>query len=280
MEAARILPVNVALPQTERALIIEPLDYANPYDFHRPHRHDYFELIFIKSGSGTQVIDTKAYAMKPGQFYAVYPGQVHLMNRGTATGLLIQFRKDIFRHIAPLHHNHLYFKEQAFNPDAEVFGHLYDIAQRMAHLMENGERSVFTTHKLYSYLQVIISSLPEMNMPQKLSGRDSLVMGFLSLLPENIVLRKKVNDYCHMLSCTPERLNDACKAALGKTALKLVHEELVLEISRLMLLNKLSLKEIAYELNFDGPANFSNFIKTQTGYTPSELQGSLLKIYN
>jgi AraC family transcriptional regulator, transcriptional activator of pobA len=280
MEAARILPANVALPATERALVIEQLDYANPYDFYKPHRHDYFELIFVKSGFGTQVIDTKSYAMKPGQFYAIYPGQVHLMNRGTARGLLIQFRKDIFRHIAPLHHNYLYFKEQAFNPSEEAFVHLYDIAHRMADLMENGENSVFTTHKLYSYLQVIISSIPEMNRPQKLSGRDSLVMSFLSLLHENIILRKKVNDYCYMLNCTPERLNDACKASLGKTALKLVHEELMLEICRLMLLNKLSLKEIAYELNFDGPANFSNFIKNQSGYTPSELQGSLLKIYN
>jgi AraC-like DNA-binding protein len=78
-----------------------------------------------------------------------------------------------------------------------------------------------------------------------------------------------------------DKLNFACKNSLGKTALKLIHEELVLEIRRLLLLNQLSLKEIAYELNFDSPANFSGFIKANTGLTPTELQASILKkVYN
>lgn len=280
MEATRILPANIPLPSSKKALVIEPLDYANPYDYHKPHRHDYFEIILVTGGTGQQLIDCKSYTMKPGQLYAIYPGQVHLMQRGTATGLLIQFSKEAFNHIAPLQHYLLYFKEQAFNPDATTFEHLHDLARRMAQLVESGENNVFTTHKLYSYLQVILFSLPENYHTKKHAGRDSLVLNFLSLLPQNIAMRKKVNDYCFMLSCTPERLNEGCKAALGKTALKLIHEELMLEICRLMLLNRHSLKEIAYDLNFDSPANFSNFIKAQCGHTPGSLQASLLEKYN
>jgi len=270
----------VPLPDPEKALIIEPLDYANPYDFHQAHRHDYFEIVLVQSGTGSQVIDTSAYNMCAGQFYAIYPGQVHLMNRGSANGLLIQFRKDIFRHIAPLHHYHLYFREQVFNLDGASFAHLYELTERMRQLMEGGETNAFTTHKIYSYLQVILLSLPEVHSAQQRLGKEDLVLQFLSLLPQHIALRKKVADYCVMMGCTPEKLNDACKAGLGKTSLKLIHEELMLEISRMMLLNKLSLKEICFELNFDSPANFSNFIKAHTGHTPSGLQASLLEIYN
>jgi AraC-like DNA-binding protein len=280
MNAAELSSAFVPLPDPGKALVIEPLDYANPYDFHKAHRHDYFEIILIKSGTGSQVIDTSAYSMSAGQLYAVYPGQVHLMNRGDATGLLIQFRKDIFRHLTPLHHYHLYFREQVFNLDAAAFSHLYDLTQRMAVLMQAGEANAFTMQKVYSYLQVILLSLPEVHSAQQRLGNEDIVVQFLSLLPQHIALRKKVSDYCALLGHSPEKLNEACKAGLGKTALKLIHEELMLEICRMMLLNNLSLKEICFELNFDSPANFSNFIKAHTGHTPSGLQASLLEIYN
>ncbi|KOS06814.1 hypothetical protein AM493_12855 [Flavobacterium akiainvivens] len=279
MNALHVLPAHIALPDAGKALLIEPLDYNNPYDYHKPHRHDYFEIILIKSGTGSQVIDCKSYTLGAGQFYAVYPGQVHLMNRGNAKGLLIQFRKDIFRHIAPLHHYHLYFKEQAFNLDGAVFNHLYDLTLHMAALMDGTENTAFVNQRLYSYLQVILLSLPQVHSAQRQLGRQDLVLNFLSLLPQHISQRKKVTDFCAILGCTADKLNDACKAGLGKTALKLIHEELMLEICRLMLLGTLSLKEIAYELNFDCPANFNNFIKAHSGYTPGGLQATLLEIY-
>jgi len=80
-----------------------------------------------------------------------------------------------------------------------------------------------------------------------------------------------------LLDCSRDKLNLACKTAFGKSALELIHEELLLEIRRLLVLGELSLKEIAFALNFDSQANFSIFIKTKTGLTPSGLQSSILK---
>jgi len=54
----------------------------------------------------------------------------------------------------------------------------------------------------------------------------------------------------------------------------------LLEIRRLLLLNELSLKEIAYELNFDTQGNFNAFVKAKTQMTPKELQKAVLEIYN
>jgi AraC family transcriptional activator of pobA len=39
----------VTLPHPNNFLIVEPLDYPNPYDFKTPHRHDYFEIVLIKT---------------------------------------------------------------------------------------------------------------------------------------------------------------------------------------------------------------------------------------
>ena len=36
---------------------VEDIRYNNPYDFTREHRHDYFEILFLKKGGGSQLID-------------------------------------------------------------------------------------------------------------------------------------------------------------------------------------------------------------------------------
>lgn len=271
----------VSLPHPGKLLIIEPLDYPNPYDFHQAHRHDYFEIILVKSGNGFQLIDFSPYNIKEGQLFTIYPGQVHLMERKTAQGMIIQFKKDIFEFIHPLKHSHLYFAEASFDLDKETFTHLYDMTESIWDLLQKEDLTPLSIHKAYSYLQIILITLIEKhcNNTVDIQGHQ-VVTQFLSLLPQNIKTKKKVSEYCDLMNCSSDKLNLACKNRLGKTALKLIHEELILEIRRLLLLNQLSLKEIAYELNFDSPANFSGFIKANTGLTPTELQLSILKIYN
>lgn len=270
----------VSLPHPNKLLIIEPLDYPNPYDFHHPHRHDYFEIILVKSGNGFQLIDFAPYNIQSGQLFTVYPGQVHLMERNTAQGMLIQFRKNIFEFIHPLKHSHLYFSQPAFNLDNETFAHLYDLTESIWQLLQQEELSPLSIHKAYSYLQIILITLTELHCTSADMHTPQVVTQFLSLLPQYVRSKKKVSEYCDLMGCSADKLNIACKSSLGKTALKLIHEEQILEIRRMLLLNQLSLKEIAYELNFDSPANFSGFIKANTGLTPTELQASILKIYN
>jgi AraC family transcriptional activator of pobA len=267
----------VSLPHPGKLLIIEPLDYPNPYDFHHPHRHEYFEIILVKSGMGKQFIDFKPYTMQQGQVFTVYPGQVHLMERGTAQGLLIQFRKDIFDFIYPLRHYHLYFPDPEFNLEEETFEGLYNFTENIIKLNQADFLSPLSIYKAYSYLQIILISLTEHYGGIKNLHDQHLIVQFLSLVTQHINSKKKVADYCDLLGCSPDKLTAACKNGIAKTPLKLIHEETILEIRRLMLLNQLSLKEIAFHMNFDSPANFSAFIKNSTGQTPSELHASVFK---
>lgn len=269
----------VALPHPSKLLVIESIDYPNPYDFQKPHRHDYFEIILIQKGKGMQYIDFKPYEMNKGQLFNVYPGQVHLMQRNTAQGLLIQFRKDVFECIRPLQHFHLYLSNPEFNPDSRTFEHLYDLTEKMAELLAMDNLSPMSIYKAYSYLQILLITLSELHGEETTTDNGHVVSQFLSLLSQNIYATRKVADYCEMLNCSHDKLNNACKNALGKTVLNLIHEELLLEIRRLFLVSTLSLKEIAFELNFDSQANFSIFIKTHTGKTPSELQSAVIKTY-
>ncbi len=271
--------VPVSLPHPNKLLIIEPLNYENPYDYHRAHRHDYFELIFVTAGTGKQQIDFTEYRMEAGQLFTIYPGQVHLMQRGDADGILIQFRKNIFEFITPLKHYRLYFPNSVFNLDSDTFTHLTDLVTRMYDLLQQDRLSQLSIYMAYSYLQIILITLSEKYTDNVLVQGSRTIIQFLTLLPQHIATHKKVSEYCAMLNCTSEKLNQECRATLGKNALELIHEELMLEIRRLLLLGDLSLKEIAFELNFDSQANFSGFIKARSGRTPSELQSAIHGIH-
>lgn len=272
----------VDLPDPDKLLMIESLDYSNPYDYKKMHRHDYFEIIFIHEGTGSQLIDFTPYAMHSNEIYVVYPGQVHLMNRNTTQGLLIQFRKDIFEYIHPVKHYNLYSQSALIKTDTVLFNHLYSLTERIKEIIStNQQLTPLAKHKAFSYLQIILLSLVELNSNTAVTDKDRHILDeYLSLITMHIQTRKKVSEYATLLNCSPDKLNDVCKKMLGKTALELIHEELMLEIRRLLLLNEMSLKEMAYHLNFDSQSNFSTFIKSHTGMTPKDLQTTVSDIYN
>jgi len=265
----------VNLPHPNKYLIVESLDYPNPYDFKVPHRHDYFEIILIKEGIGNQQIDFASTKLQPNSIYTIYPRQIHLLQRNTAQGLLVQFQKNIFEHLFPIQHHQLYFTNPELLLDDRDFQHLYNLVEQILLLNKSPQLTPLSIYKSYSYLQLVLITLIEYKQ-QNIKTFPNVLPMFLQLISQHIKDKRKVSDYAEILGVSNDKLTTTCKDFLDTTPLKLIHEELLLEIKRLMILNELSLKEIAYELNFDNSANFSNFIKTATALTPSELQQQLL----
>lgn len=271
----------VHLPDEGSLLEVQPLDYPNPYDYKQLHRHDYFEVIFIEGGEGVQLIDFTNLAMTSGKVFIIYPGQIHLLKRQTAQGLVLQFRKNIFEHLHPLKHHNFYNQSPEQHCDTLVFRHLYDLSGRIQQILQQPAGTALSLQKACSYLQVILITLLEMQQAQTSDNKNSFQLAqFISLITENIRQKRKVSEYADLMNCPPDKLNEICKKGLGKTALEIIHEELMLEIRRLLLLNEISLKEIAYELNFDTPGNFNAFVKSKTNMPPGQLQQSILEIYN
>lgn len=266
----------VSLPHPNNFLVVEPLDYTNTYDFKIPHRHDYFEIILIKEGGGEQLIDFVKTALSSHSIYTIYPRQIHLLKREAAVGLVIQFRKDIFEFIFPIQHHFLYFTNPSITLSHFDFDHVYNLAQNILSLNNSKSLTSLSTYKSYNYLQILLIELIEFHHQQRTKPTDSFIEKFLQLVSQYIREKRKVNDYADLMNINADKLNSICKDSLGTTPLKIIHEELVLEIKRSMVLGNLSMKEIAFELNFESTSNFSSFVKNATSYSPSELQ-ELLK---
>nr|WP_262901682.1 helix-turn-helix transcriptional regulator [Chryseobacterium sp. OSA05B] len=260
----------VSLVHPNKVLCVESLDYSNPYDFTEVHKHDYFEILFIRKGGGSQLIDDQSFTLKDHSVFVIHPGQVHLLKREIAEGMIIQFGKGIFAHIFPIEFHHLLFTQPQVFVSEPDFLHLYSLIEQISKIVAHQEASGLSVFKSYSYVQIILISLIERQSVKDLKS-SSIATRFLELLSVHIKDKKNVVDYMKMLYISGDTLNYHCKHVFGKTPLSLINEEVVKETKRLMLLGKHSIVEIAYELNFNSPSNFSSFIKKNTGKTPKQL---------
>lgn len=74
--------------------------------------------------------------------------------------------------------------------------------------------------------------------------------------------------YAELLNVHPNHLNAVVKNTSGKTALQLVHNHIIHLAKSYLTQTNLSIKEIAYQLQFEAPNNFNSFFKKYTDYTP------------
>ena len=74
--------------------------------------------------------------------------------------------------------------------------------------------------------------------------------------------------YAEYLNVHPNHLNAVVKGLTGQTALHFIHQHMLQLAKAQLVQTALSVKEIAYNLHFDSPNNFSSFFKKQTQQTP------------
>src|SRR3954468_7965077 len=61
-----------------------------------PHRHDYHELIWARSGSGNHLIDGERHAVEPGTVTLIGRGQVHVFERAAGlSGAVVRFGDEL-----------------------------------------------------------------------------------------------------------------------------------------------------------------------------------------
>lgn len=277
------LPVH-SLEYSSKQITILPLDYTNPYDYKREHRHTYYEILFIKNGGCNQLIDFKNYSGLDYSGYIVHPQQVHLMNRNNSAGVIIQFTDERINATdlrAQL--KALAYRDQAailFENQIDrykVFMQLLDIMRGYIQSDMETKNQVITT-----LLQAIIAMIIDLSRKNALptSEQDKqLMIEFNALLEANYKNQSTVNFYTSRLNVTDKKLASTTKKYTGLSPLQVIHNRILLEAKRLLLFDDVSQKEIGYTLGFDSPASFSAFIKNKTGLPPSEIAIQLKHIY-
>lgn len=246
-----------------------------------PHRHNFQELLYIKSGSGKHSIDNQVLEVTPHTFYLIVRGQVHFFMKGyDSVGYLIRFTDDFLSNFPSdqtwSHHIALFSNIAAHptlpvkEPDVADFESLLD---QMAKEQEYHEE--FGTHEILRHLlNVLLIKLERVRRTlsrekQKTNHyRDLIFQDFISLLEEQYQTSHDVDQYADMLNISPRQLSEILKHFLGKTTKQVIEERLVLEAKRYLLYSNFSIKEISYTLGYKDASYFSKVFKKLTGVPP------------
>lgn len=137
------------------------------------------------------------------------------------------------------------------------------------------------TSVLISYAHVLITLIE--TFYQRQFSRDAqkynhTVTAFQKLLHgyynHDVTQLPNVQYFAGKVHLTSNYLGDIIKHYTDKTAIETIHDSIIQEAKELITQNRFNMSQIAFELVFDFPDNFSNFFKNHTELTPSEFRSS------
>lgn len=250
-----------------------------------PHRHNFYAILWHKSGVGHHVVDFTQYQLAPNQVYFLAPGQVHqVVSKTKPEGWVLLFNRTFVEE----HGLNWVIIERLslFDPctpmpplqlSPEVSASLESLMDSI--LQEFMADKVAREQALVGYLQLVLVQLyrikqEQVRLPadqnsneQGPSRQQIMVQQFHSLVEVHHLKEHQVNYYATKLSVSPGYLNELIKTYTGRTAKDVIMDRLLLSARREALFSDRSSKEVAYALGFEDPAHFSKFFKTGTGST-------------
>ncbi|MCB2205065.1 helix-turn-helix domain-containing protein [bacterium] len=111
-----------------------------------------------------------------------------------------------------------------------------------------------------------------------LLAQTDLLRSYSALVDKHYRSKHKVADYAALLNRSPKTLSNLFVRYAGRSALQVIHERIVLEAQRLLLLTDKTAKEIAFELGFSDAAQFLRLFKKVTGHTTQELRDARIPV--
>ena len=262
-------------------------------DDRRPHRHNYYTVIWIKKGGGTHDIDFHHYDVLPGMIFFVSPEQVHDIDLEPGPeGYVMMFTPRFLEQsgIGPewARQSGLFFSCEHVEP--LVIKDEKD-CQQLEHLMEHirdefQEGGAFHDEAISAWLKLFLLSCRRIHdqVPRektKTTGSRSPVMKqFRELLDKRFREWHKVSDYAAELHITPNYLNEVVTQETGHSAKDYIVDRIMLEARRFATLEDISAKEVSYELGFEDPAHFSKIFKQHNGDSFSGFREAFRKKYN
>jgi AraC-like DNA-binding protein len=250
------------------------------YDFSIPHRHHYYEMFFFMQGGGIHEIDFESIEVKALNIHFISPGQIHLLKREpNSYGYVIHFTPEF-----------LYLTQSNKKTNAYCFLN-NSISKKNIELKESEFQELISLLNiirketksnsldkyaiLRSYLEIILlkcKTYHEIYSTKTNIKEEPLINTFKNLIEKQYKQYHLVKEYANELAVSAEYLNQLVSKQTGKTAHEWIHERILLEAKRLLWYSNMTVKEIAFELNFSDSSYFNRFFKKNIQLSPFEFR--------
>jgi len=248
-----------------------------------PHRHSFYQILWITKGSGNHIIDFENAEVKRNRLFFLSPKQVHewVFDEDT-NGVLINFNENFFSSFLANHH---YLSDFPFFSGMSQYCTLDLDHCENGELMKSSLKAI--QHEFKSHhsghsdmirsllLQLFIAAARCIKVDEEQHSNStnlSTMKSFEQLIESNFKELRLPKDYAKKLFISPNHLNAVCNQITGKSAGELIRNRVLLEAKRLLINSDDNINEIAAHLNFFDNSYFSKFFKKYEGLTPEEFR--------
>jgi AraC-like DNA-binding protein len=254
--------------------MIEIRTLEKAVELNEPRRIRKYVLIWCASGEAMFAVDDSVFELKANSVITITSGQIHYLKQDkNAKGFVIEFTYDFFckndADIELIFHNSL-FCHFAMN-EVVFLGENESVATELKLIEKELEQQPYQyLISIHSRLELILVEINREKLKQggEIYKPDALFLKFLEAVFANFEKKLSVRQFASRLETTESKLNELSKLHTGRTAQSVIYGLVAAEAKRLLRYEKLSIKEVAFQLGFDDPFYFSNFFKKQTGLSP------------
>jgi AraC family transcriptional regulator, transcriptional activator of pobA len=256
-------------------------------NLHFPHKHSFYHLVYFSIGSGNHSIDFVNFSVEAGQIYFMNPGQVHSWNfSAKPDGYIVNFSE---QYINALIANSRYTDQFSFFSgiaNQQVISIPKEERTRIEEILKtvvqegNSQNILKDDFARTALIQlfIFVSRYTNFEDGKEKSNYNSVVLhNFQRLIEQHYKEKKLTKDYAAILFVTPNHLNAVSKDATGRSAGELIRDRILLEAKRLLINAKMSISEIAFELDFKDNSYFTKFFKKYEGVAPETFRKQFIK---
>ena len=244
-----------------------------------PIRCDHYIMVFCLQGTGVRRVNHHQFKIEPNSVHLILPGQIHSFWDTTPDFQIyvLLFDKSVlsrFRLALPELDRMLIF-EFSRNPnihleaeESKEWLNAFNVINEEMVKQRPYCKEASTAGIMQLLIKFRRKSTNHLASPEEYKSQTHLFLRFKSLVEDHFEHVRTVKEYAEMMCLSSKHLSDCIKKATGHSALHYIHERLIHEAEYLLTYTQMSIKEIAYTLQFDDNSHFSRFFKKHKSQTP------------
>ncbi|WP_336828396.1 helix-turn-helix transcriptional regulator [Sphingobacterium multivorum] len=238
----------------------------------------YHQILLVERGGGRLTIDNNTFEIDNNCVFLMSKGQVYTFHSFINTrGYKISFG-DCFWEKAPQSASNckaVLFNNTTANHKLQLSPGEFSELSFLFHALhaEYGASAYINQQDaLAAYLKIIMIKLANVRLTEEATFDSQdymLYRNFMELLSSRYRSHHAVQEYATLLNITSRRLSELCKRCSGLGAKELINGQIIAEAKRQLQFSSATIKQIAYELNFNSPEQFSHFFKKNAKQSPA-----------
>lgn len=249
----------------------------------RMHRHDFYELVWVREGECTFFSDFVRFPVEAGSLIFISPGQLHdyIVDAGTVIRIFILgFRPNLLPSVGQHLLNILPFDDPGRDPTLaleeavrESLSQLFQSAHQRFDARPPGWEAILTTY-CRTILTEAAYQMPEEVIVQSTSAGVHLTRAFQHEVEQHYRQIRQVQACADMLGVTSNYLVKTVRETTSMTPKQMLQDRLLLEAKRILVHTAYPINQISELLEFPNSTTFARWFKKLTSQTPTEFRSA------